>query len=109
MTTNAETGSKAHAEIYIKEWKVGVEFIVAICDSELLGKKFNEGNLTIDVKDTFYGNTKASLEYGLERLKKATIANIVGEKIISAAIDEGLLSEDSIIFIDGVPHAQIIR
>lgn len=109
MLINVKAKDKTQAEIYIKEWKIGMELIVAICDSELIGKKFNEGRLTIDIKGSFYGNTKVSLEYGLERLKKATIANIVGEKIVNAAISEGLIPRESVIFIDGIPHAQVIR
>jgi hypothetical protein len=109
MLNNFKIEDKDQAEIYIKEWKIGIELIVAICDSELLGKKFSEGKLTIDIRDSFYGNTKASLKYGLERLKKATIANIVGEKIVGAAINEGLISRESVIFIGGIPHAQVIK
>ena len=108
MLTNTKAKDKT-TEIYIKEWRIGMELIVAICDSELIGKRFNEGRLIIDIKDSFYGNTKASLEYGLERLKKATIANIVGEKIVNAAINEGLILKESVIFINGIPHAQVIR
>ncbi len=109
MFINVKSKDENQAEIYIKEWKIGMKLIVAICDSELIGKKFNEGELTIDIKDSFYGNTKVSLEYGLERLKKATIANIVGEKIVNAAISEGLILKESVIFINGIPHAQVIR
>jgi len=109
MLNNVKTEDKEQAEICIKEWKIGMELIVAICDSELLGRKFSEGKLTIDIKDSFYGNTKVSLKYGLERLKKATIANIVGKKIVGAAINEGLILRESVIFINGIPHAQVIR
>jgi hypothetical protein len=36
MLNNVKTEDKEQAEIYIKEWKIGMELIVAICDSELL-------------------------------------------------------------------------
>jgi hypothetical protein len=34
--------------------------VVAICDSELLGKVFEEGQLQLDVKESFYKGEKGS-------------------------------------------------
>ncbi|MBS3749449.1 MAG: DUF424 domain-containing protein [Candidatus Thermoplasmatota archaeon] len=42
-------------------------------------------------------------------LKDATIANLVGEEAIKCAVGMGLVSEDCILRIDGIPHAQMVR
>ena len=54
------------------------------------------------------GNTspKKKLQKALE---EATTANLFGEKTIKCAIKCGLIDPDSVIIIDGVPHAQIFR
>ena len=45
---------------------------------------------------------------GLKELEKATIGNLVGKYIITYAIKAGFVQKDSVLWIDGVPHAQII-
>ena len=32
--------------------------VVAICDAEILGKKFEEGKRVLDVRESFYNNEK---------------------------------------------------
>lgn len=42
-------------------------------------------------------------------LEAANIGNLVGEVVVSAAVERGLVDPDAIIRIDGVPHAQILK
>ena len=96
-------------EVYIKvrSWKG--DLVVAVCDKEILGKTFREGELRIHVKEEFYGGELVSVKDAIEQIKKATIANLVGSRIISEAIEEGLLHKDSVIYISGIPHVQIVK
>lgn len=82
------------------------ETIVTICDSELLGKEFKEGKLSLEITKEFYEGRDASVEECLEALKKATIANLVGS-IIEHAIEKGYVDENHVIKIDDVKHAQM--
>ena len=84
------------------------ESMVSICDRECLGKVYREGKLTLKVTSKFYGNQLVTLEKALNELKKATIANLVGEKIVTECIRNGLVHEKAVIRINGIPHAQII-
>ncbi len=88
-------------------YKVRDEVIVAACDREILGKKFEEGELRIEVKESFYFESFVSEETFLNSMKIATIANLVGEKVVSLAVEKGYIDRDGIIEIDGVPHAQL--
>ena len=36
--------------------------VVALCDSELLGKKFEEGDFQLDIKESFYKGDEVSEE-----------------------------------------------
>ena len=85
------------------------EIVVAVCDAELLGKVFREGELKLEVKETFYGTKKVNSETAIKALKEATIGNLIGERIIKRAIEESLLGQNCIIKINGIPHAQFIR
>ena len=44
----------------------------------------------------------------LEAMRKATICNIVGKKIVEAAIGCDMVKENAVIYLGDVPHAQIV-
>lgn len=86
--------------------------IVAICDSELIGKKFEENNLQLDIKETFYKGEKVSEEKAVQIIqnmaKEDATFNIVGEKSIKTAIKAGIISQEGIKKIHGIPFALIL-
>jgi len=84
------------------------EVLVIICDSELIGKSFEEGHLKLKVKRSFYKGREATAEECLEALKEATIANMVGS-IVEHAVKAGFVHPSSVIRIQNVPHAQMVR
>lgn len=85
------------------------EFLVSICDQECMGNTYREGEVSLKVTPKFYGEQLVPLEKAIQELKKATIANLVGNAIIKECIRCGLIHEKGVIWIDGVPHAQIIK
>ncbi|MEM4702600.1 MAG: DUF424 family protein [Archaeoglobaceae archaeon] len=84
------------------------EILVAVCDSELVGKVFRDGNLKLEVKESFYGEKEFGEKEVAEALKKATIANITGEKAINLAIKLGIVEKEKVLHISGCPHAQMV-
>ncbi len=99
----------ANTMCYVKVYEVGGEIIVAACDEELLGKEFREGDLILMVNKEFYGDELVPLNVAIAKLRTATIANIVGENIVNAAISEGIIHEDAVIRICNIPHAQLVK
>lgn len=95
--------------ICMKVYTMQGETMIAACDEALLGKSFEEGELHISITNKFYGEDRVSKETFQEQLKEATIANLVGEDTIALAIELGLVDEESILRIDGVPHAQLVK
>lgn len=81
--------------------------VVAACDKALLGKKFTDGDATLDVRESFYDGEETALEDIVAALDRATTSNFVGEQLITALIEEGVLSEEEVHNVDGVPHAQL--
>lgn len=85
--------------------------LVAVCDSELLGKTFSEDDQQIDLTSNFYkGEEKSEEEIG-DLLRNADAVNLVGTKSINIGIREGIIDEEHIARIENIPHAQgsIIR
>ncbi len=95
--------------IWIKVYDTQGEVILAACDDKLLGRSFEEGELQLIVSETFYGGEKVSHELFIEQLKSATIVNLVGEDVVRIASELGMVDENGVIEIDGVPHAQIAK
>ena len=95
--------------ISIKIYKKGKDLLIGACDEELIGKKFEDEKFQIDVTKDFYDGERISPEILKKYLEEATIANLVGEETIKAALEMGLIDEECIIRIKGIPHAQMVK
>jgi len=85
------------------------EKLLAACDKELLGKTFAEEDLHLDVKESFYGGREKELDDIEKEFRCATIANLVGKNTVDKAIENGFGFEEDVLWIEGVPHLQIVR
>lgn len=85
----------------------GREVLVAVSDAGLVGRLFREGNMRLDVLEDFYGTEGADAPEVVRQLSACTIANIVGVDAVTLAIRHGFVHPDSVLDIQGVPHAQM--
>lgn len=90
----------------MKIYRQSGEVVVAACDAELLGETFEEGELILKVT-SFYDGFACSEEELVVNLRAATSANLVGKRVIQAAVSAGFIDEECVIKIGGVPHAQL--
>ncbi|MBM3228416.1 DUF424 family protein [Candidatus Pacearchaeota archaeon] len=83
--------------------------VVAICDSELLGKKFEEGKFQLDIKENFYRGKEANEAEILEIIdnfsKKDATFNLVGPKSVALGLKAGIILSEEIGEIKGTPFA----
>ena len=93
--------------IRMKVYHRGPETLVAACDEELLGKTFRERGLRIEVS-SFYAGDSVSEDQLLMHLRLATIGNFVGRETVDAVMRGGFVAQESVLWIDGVPHAQFV-
>ncbi|MFA5855764.1 MAG: DUF424 family protein [Candidatus Pacearchaeota archaeon] len=86
--------------------------IVALCDSDLIGKTFTEGNRQIKIHEHFFKGEERSYEEILELLidmeKEDATFNIVGKDSVNAALDAGIITKEGIIEIEGIPIALVL-
>jgi len=94
--------------MYLKNHVFDGTLLVAICDHELIGQTFSEGELTLEVSEFFYKGALSSAHGVMAALGKAMFANLAGERAIECAREGGFITEDNILIIDGVPHAQMV-
>ncbi len=83
--------------------------IVAVCDKELLGKYFEEGNRQLDIKEDFYDGEEKSKEEVIDMLKELrkedSTFNIVGKESIEAGLKAKLISKKGVMKVKGIPFA----
>jgi len=83
--------------------------VVALADADLIGKKFEEGKLQLDVRESFYKGKKVSKEQAIELLKKQKLEdvtfNIVGPKSIKAAIEAEIIKKENMGKIQNIEFA----
>jgi hypothetical protein len=84
----------------------GNEVLVAACDKDILGKTFFEGELQLEVKESFYKRCAAPLAELEKVLSGATIANLAGNCVVDSAISAGYVEKENVLVIGGIKHAQ---
>jgi uncharacterized protein len=86
--------------------------IVAVCDSDIIGKTFSEGNKQIEVRDAFFRgeekNKEDMIKFLKDQEKEDATFNIVGKESVDCAIIAGIISKDGIMTIDNVPVALVL-
>lgn len=97
---------------WVKVFTTRTEIVVAICDDDILERilEFKKTKATIKISKHFYGEHFVTNENDiLKLLKGATIGNLFGKRIVAFAKKNGYISQENIIIIDGVPHAQFVK
>jgi len=93
---------------WCKECSIKGQFVVAICDKNLLGKKIGK-NPTIIVKKNFYGGEVIDDKKALDLMERSNICNLIGKNIVDIALRKKFITKENIMFIDVIPHAQFLR
>ncbi len=83
--------------------------IAAVCDSDLVGKTFEEGKLQLKVNEHFYKGKECDELKAIKILNNAKMDdacfNFVGKKAIELGIKAGIIDGKKILMIQGIPHA----
>ena len=96
-------------KVYVKTVIQGKDIVVAVCDEEILGKTLEGGRVPFKVSEGFYKGTLGDVDEAIAAMKQATICNLVGKKIVDAAVECKMVHERAIIYLGDVPHAQIVK
>ncbi|MEK6857014.1 MAG: DUF424 family protein [Nanoarchaeota archaeon] len=92
----------------VKLHKKDDKILVAACDEELLGQKFEEDGKQIDLTGEFFNGEKMDHEEAGDLIRNADIVNLVGKKTVNLGLEEGVIEQENVILIAGVPTAQAV-
>ena len=88
-------------------FKQNKDVLLAICDENILGKTFGNGELEITISD-FYKGKNCDAAAAIKLAKGATIINAVGKNIINILIEKKFVDASSVLQIGETSHAQVI-
>jgi len=86
--------------------------VIAICDSDLIGKKFEDKKRQLDVRENFYKDREVDKKGLIEIIKRQSIEdasfNIVGKESIQIALELGIIKSEGVHKIKGIPFALVL-
>jgi len=83
--------------------------LVTVCDDDVLGETFEDGEVSLTVSEEFYGGEEADEQTVVNSLARASVANIVGTEAVELAIREGFVEEANVLDVESTRHAQFLR
>ncbi|MEF8777002.1 MAG: DUF424 family protein [Haloarculaceae archaeon] len=86
--------------------------LVAVCDADVIGETFENGEVSLTVSESFYDSDAAEHdvedEQVVESLARCATANIVGERSVALAIEHGFVDAEQVLELGGTRHAQMM-
>jgi hypothetical protein len=80
-----------------------------ICDADLLGKNITQGELTVNISKSYYGEKIVEKKEATQLLKNSSIINMVGKNTLSVSLGLGIGSEKGIKTIGGIPFLIVFK
>lgn len=93
----------------LRERKTEQGLLVSVCDQDVLGETFEQGDVSITVSPDFYGTEEADEQTIVNSLARAAVANIVGEEAVALAVEHGFVNKANVLEIDSTVHAQLLQ
>jgi hypothetical protein len=83
--------------------------VVALCDTHLIGKKFESGIYQLHITESFYKGEEMNKEQVIKFLRRQAVEdatfNIAGHESIKTALEAGIIQEGNIGKIQNIPYA----
>jgi len=86
--------------------------LVSVCDPDLVGRTFESGEISLTVEESFYGGeaaVDADADAVVEGLRRASVANLVGEESVGVAVEAGFIDEATVLEVGETRHAQLLQ
>lgn len=94
---------------YLKIHSSEERTVIGICDEEIIGKVFEDGELRLEISERFYKGELVEFEIIQQEIAKGNNFNIVGNNIIKELMDNDLIDKDSVKQISGISYTMVIE
>jgi hypothetical protein len=82
--------------------------LVSVCDADVLGESFENGDVSLTVDPDFYDGETVEEQTVVQSLANCSVANLVGSDAVGLAIEHGFVEEENVLEFDGTRHAQLL-
>jgi hypothetical protein len=96
------------APLLLNERETDEGLLVSVCDADILGRTFENGEVTLTVEADFYDGEEADEAAVVESLGRCAVANIVGTRAVGVALEHGFVDEEHVLELEGTRHAQLL-
>jgi|SRR3989344_3378325 len=83
--------------------------LLVVTDADLVGKKFEEERLQLDLTKKFYQGELKSKDEVKKMILTARHLHLTGKAAVAMGVEMDIVDPKKIIFIDRVPHAEIMN
>jgi uncharacterized protein len=95
-------------KFYMRKMNYQGSLMVNICDEELLGKNIVSDTVNINITSEFFSEIVNENDI-TTLLKRCSIANLIGKRIIDKTLSLGLAKRDSIKIVSDIPFLMIFK
>ncbi len=82
--------------------------ILAVCDKDIHGRKFESGELILDLTARFYNGQEKDAAAAEKLMLQAYTIHVVGKNAIAIAVKLGLAFKEDVKTVGGVQHVQVL-
>ncbi|UXD22582.1 hypothetical protein IPA_06440 [Ignicoccus pacificus DSM 13166] len=93
---------------WVRVHDLGEHVFVTVVDKELLGKRFKEGDIILDINEDFFKGELLDEELALARMEAATSLYVIGKRAVKLAVEGEFIHPAAIKKVEGVPYAQML-
>ena len=93
--------------VAIKQSQFGL--LVVVTDSDIIGKKFEEEKLQLDLTKKFYQGETKKKEEVKQIMTTARHLHLTGKGAVAIGVEMDLVDPKKITFIGKIPHAEIMK
>ena len=87
-------------------------WVVAVCDKDVFGRKLAQGSRVLDLSGEFFNGDEMSEEDVFREIVRCSdedaTFNFVGERSVGIAKRLGIVKDEGVVEIDGVPFALVL-
>jgi len=104
----SSTNSNVNQKFYMRKISYQGSLMVNICDEELLGKNIESDTLNIIITNEFFNEIVNENDI-THLLKRCSIANLIGRRVVDKTLSLGLAKKESIKIVSDIPFLMIFK
>src|SRR3989338_11484430 len=82
--------------------------LLVVTDKAVFGKVFTQGNVQLDLTNSFYQGVEMEKEEVQKLLAEARYVHLTGKEAVQLGVELGLVDEQSVLYVQKVPHAEAV-